>query len=372
MTVFIILQVVINPRNHAIPFSIVFGSDKRINYPGNPCDSIEIVNFDPTHNITVILTTSSSINLVKTVEPILVNNTLEVGNNPDLLSYYGVPVVAIGDEVSLYVRALDRASAPQSVGISVYDLNGFTQINASSLANPQNVYNFDKGCLLSPTGCVASPAVESEGWFYFIFESDPTPSKLLVSLDSTIRDYDVDVSITRGGCTLDDETINICYIDTPKMRYTTRNQDNTDSTSIDYLPFSITYESNNALPYQNPPAQSLTVSTDLSWTCLRSDLWNYVIVAVVFGVIFLAVTVFIIIVCYYRLRETSVKLPSFTFNRRNRTFRPAATNLNTPRLPVVNQEKELCEFVRTESLPPAYDKLEDGTGTHEDEAPYYT
>ena len=366
MAVFIILQVVINPRNHAVPFSIIFGSDKIINHPGDPCSAIEIANFDPAHNITVIFTTISpgSIDFEKSVEQVLVNATLEVGRNSGQLSYYGVPVVARGDEVSLSVRAIDQASAPQSVDISVYDLDGFSQLNANSATNPKFIYNLDRSCLLSATGCVASPTVESEGWFYFVFESEPTPSSLLVSLNSTVRKYDVDVSIIRGGCTLDDETSSFCHIETPKI---VSRSSNRGSSSTTYLPFSLTYESNNILPYQNPPVQSLNVSTDLAWTCLRTDLWTYVIVAGVFGCCFASVTIFILFACFSILRSKSL---FSKLNRRNHTNLTASTNLNIIRRPNATPEKEKSpEYVRAESLPPNYEDLK---GKADDEAPYYS
>ena len=337
--VFLALQFSATPENIPIPFSIPFGSDMRIDYQDSPCSSIEIDTVDPVYEFTVYLTIEDEVQARESVEQVLVNATFGVGRNSGQLSYYGVPVVARGDEVSLSVRAIDQASAPQSVDISVYDLDGFSQLNANSATNPKFIYNLDRSCLLSATGCVASPTVESEGWVYFVFESEPTPSSLLVSLSATVRKYDLDQSVSRGQCTLNSYSKQ-CRLLTPKETYRVKYQPVTD-----YIPFSLTYKPLTRLPASTLPLQAINTSTELTWTCIRADTWSNTVVLSIFSVLFGFMSILGVVVIVSFCCDRYIPQSTRTSCLKSHCTKSASSK----------REMQPPEYSNVESLPPSYD-----------------
>ncbi|KAI6659843.1 hypothetical protein LOD99_10597 [Oopsacas minuta] len=295
IVLFVILQVIVNPRNHPDNFSVIPGGDKRISYPGEICYHIEVNSFTPNTITSAYLTKVDSIVITKNLEEILTNHTLEVGYAPDQLTYYGVPV-SEGDEIILYVRSANISIDSLSITISVYDTTGFSKLSNDITSNNINVlnsYELDSNCLLSVSGCMVSSSVISDDWLYFVFESTPTPSTLIVTLKATVRKYDLDLSEILEQCTLS-ELSTRCFLPVPTETPPYYSENN----AVKYVSFTITYETEYLLSNSTPSSQSLNVSVDLSWSCSRTDLYSYIIIASISGVallISLGVLIFFIV-----------------------------------------------------------------------------
>ena len=370
VVIFVVLQITVNPRNHPLPFSIIAGGDKRINYPGDPCYNIELNSFTPSIPIVASLTTATSIVITKSLEQVLFNHSLQVGLDPNQLTYYGVPV-STADDVNLHVRASSISPDIQSVTVLVYDVVDFSQfLEYATNANTAYAHSLNKDCLYSVSGCTVNSIARLEGWKYFVFETTPSPSTLVVTLEATVRKYDLDLSVINDECTLFGKSSN-CFLDVP-----TRVIYNDDDKDVDYLPFTITYETSPLISNSAPSSQSLNVSVDLSWTCSRTDLYSYIIVfSVCSGILLIAIGFMVfIIVTKCSKSGFSFSLPSINCPRR----RTRSTDQNVPtnmQLETITQTRSETEnqksYVRTESLPPAYDKLAKTDVKPEDELPYY-
>ena len=376
VTIFVVLQVTVNPRNHPVPFSVIVGGDRRINYPGDSCHNIELNTFTPNVPTVAYLTTVSSIVITKSLEQILANHSLQVGYDPNQLTYYGVPVSAAGDEVNLYIRASNDTPNIQSVTLSVYDMEGFRLLFTTTNADPIYSYNLDMSCLQSVSGCMINSVAELGGWLYFVFESTPTPSTLVVTLEATVRKYDLDLTETMGECTLHASSSS-CFLKVP-TRVIYRNDDN----GVDYLPFTITYETSLLMSYAASSAQSLNTSVELSWSCSRTDLYSYTIIFSIASGVFVIAVGFVFFLFFSKCCKDndfsftcpSIRCPTYRRTRiRRLSFRTASTNIQLESSAQVPSDTDVLKsYVRSESLPPAYDKLARAEMEPEDdELPYY-
>ena len=371
--IFVVLQITVNPRNHPVPFSIITGGERRINYPGDPCRDIELNSFTPSIPIVASLTTTTRIAVTKSLEQVLLNHSLQVGLDPNQLTYYGVPV-STDDEVNLYVRASSISPVIQSVTVLVYDVVDFSQfLEYATNANTVYAYSLNRNCLYNVSGCTVNSIARLEGWKYFVFETTPSSSTLVVTLEATVRKYDLASSVNVERCILDESSSN-CFLSTPR-RITTRSNGNGGTTKvINYLPFTITYEISPLISNSAPSSQSLNVSVDLSWTCSRTDLYSYIIVfSTISGMLLIAIGFIVFIICFKCAKSGfSFSLPSVNCPRRRSTDQNVSTNVHLETITQTRGETEnQNSYVRTESLPPAYDKLANTDVKPEDELPYY-
>ena len=151
-------------------------------------------------------------------------------------------------------------------------------------------------CLRSTSGCTISSVANLEGWFYFVFETTPTPSTLVVTLEATVRDYSL---LYNEKCKLYGR-LTRCFLTVPTIRVKTGTisdrDGERDNYETKYLPFSIIYDtfpnSNITSPISNapPPSQSLNISVDLSSACSRTNLYSYIIVISLFSALLLTST----------------------------------------------------------------------------------
>ena len=372
VVLFVILQVTVNSRNTPVPFSVIVGGDKRINYQGDSCHNIELNSFTPNIPTVAYLTSASSIVITKSLEQVLVNHSLQVGYDPNQLTYYGVPV-SKDDEVNLYVRASSISPEIQSATVLVYDVEGFRQFLNYTTTNaaPISTYSLGMGCLQTVSGCTVSSVVRLEGWLYFVFVTTPTPSNLIVTLEATVRDYDIDLTEINAECTLYGSSSR-CFLEVPNQ--VIYNNDNNNN--VHFLPFTITYETSPLISNTSPSSQSLNVSVDLSWTCSLTYLNNFIITFSLFsGVFVIAVgsLVFIIFTKCAKKNYFSFSLPSINCPKRtrNNTYRTASTTLHLETITETSDAQIPKSCVRFESLPPAYDKVVKADIGPEDELPYY-
>ena len=374
IVLFVTLQVVINPRNHPQEFSVIAGGEKRIGHIGEACHNIELNTFTP--NIrTIAYLSRSSVVFTQNLEQILVNNTLEVGYNSSQLTYYGIPVTT-DDEVNLNILSSNRNLNSLSVAVSVYEAEGFSQFldYISQNSDPLSRYNLDN-CLLS-TGCVLNLEAELDGWMYVVFESTPTPVTLDVSLEATVRDYDLDLVEISSQCFLSESSPR-CHLEVPTYVY----YDDDGGTNTEFLPFAILYQTESLLSNAPPPSQALNVSVDLTWTCSRTDLYTYIILSSLLGVTSI-VSVIVLIILVWRTAPSrdcncNCSLPSVNCRsnprpRRNyhRTTEIGVTNValeKNPSSPSIAKKS----YDRSESLPPSYDKALEAATEREDEPSYY-
>ena len=374
IVLFVTLQVVINPRNHPQEFSVITGGERRISHLGEWCHNIEVNTFTPNVRTIVYLSRSSTV-LTRNLEQIFVDNILEVGYNSSQLTYYGIPVMS-DDEVNLNISSSNTSLNSLSVTVSVYEVEGFSQFldYTSQNTEPLSRYNLDS-CLLT-TGCVIRLEAELVGWLYVVFESTPTPSTLTVSLEATVRDYELDVIEIMSQCTLS-ETSPRCHLEVPSyVEY-----DSNDGSDIIYLPFAIFYQAASLLSTP-PPSQALNVSVDLTWTCSRTDLYSYIIISSVLAVTSIVSLIILICLlcraihgnsdcdCSCNFTLPNVNCCRNTHPRRNhyRTSGAGVTNVTLEEIPLPSIVKKSYE--RSESLPPSYDKAIETTGL-EDEPAYF-
>ena len=370
--IFVVLQITVNPRNHPVPFSIITGGERRINYPGDPCRDIELNSFTPSIPIVASLTTTTRIAVTKSLEQVLFNHSLQVGLDPNQLTYYGVPV-STADEVNLYVRASSISPVTQSVTVLVYDVVDFSQfLEYATNANTVYTHSLNRNCLYNVSGCTVNSIARLEGWKYFVFETTPSPSTIVVTLEATVRKYDLGVTVNVERCILDESSSN-CFLSTPK-RIITHAAGMGSGTAVIYLPFTITYETTPLITNSAPSSQSLNVSVDLSWTCSRTDLYGYIIVISLFsGILLIAIGFIVFMICFKCAKSGfSFSLPSVNCPRRRSSDQNVSTNVQLETITQTRSETENQKsYVRTESLPPVYDKLAKTDVKPEDELPYY-
>ena len=373
IVLFITLQVVINPRNYPQEFSVIAGGERRISHLGEACHSIELNTLTPNIRTTAYLSRSSVV-LTNNLEQIFVNNILEVGYNSSQLTYYGIPVME-NDEVNLNISSSNRSLNALSVTVSVYEVEGFSQFldYTSQNTDPLSRYNLDS-CLLT-TGCVVQLEAELDGWLYVVFESTPTPSTLEVSLEATVRDYDLDLIEIVSKCTLFESSPR-CHLEVP----TYYDYSNDDGGNIQYLPFAIFYQAASLLSDTPTPSQALNVSVDLTWTCSRTDLYSYVIVSSLLAVTSI-ISVILLICVVWRAKpscdcDCNFTIPSVnccrnTNPRRNhyRTTVAGVTNVTLEEVPSPSILKNSND--RSESLPPSYEKAIKTATEPEDEPAFF-
>ena len=297
------LQLIVNPRNDPVPFSIIPGGDIQIDYPGDPCRDIELNSFTPSIPIVASLTTGSSTIAVtkrESLEQVLFNHSLQVGLDPNQLTYYGVPV-STADDVKLHVRASSISPDIQSVTVLVYDVVDFSQFLEYATNATVYAYSLNKDCLYNVSGCTVNSKAQLEGWKYFVFETTPSPSTLVVTLEATVRKYDLASSLINDECTLFGKSLS-CFLDVPIVVIY-----NDDDKDVDYFPFTITYETTPLVSNSAPSSQSLNVSVDLSWTCSRSDLYSYFIVLAVASVVLLIDIGFIVVLIFVGCVKSRVR-----------------------------------------------------------------
>ena len=363
------IQLTVNPHNLQVPFSIIAGGEVKIDYPEDPCRNIELNSFTPSIPIVAVLTRASSKLVGKRIEQVLFNHSLQVGFDPNQLTYYGVPV-STDDHINLYFRASSISPDIQSVTVLVYDVVGFSQfLEYATNANPVYTYSLNRNCLFSVSGCTVNSIALLEGWMYFVFETTPSPSTLVVTLEATVREYDLSNNVYIDSCRLYGNSSS-CFLEVPTREVKEEVSYGRDSTGTRtktvYLPFTITYEA-SPLISNSTPSQSLNVSADLSWTCSRNDLNIYIIaLAVGSGVLLIAIgfIVFVIFVgCFERVKSYVRKIRGKSDQNQNGSTKVELEAVMQSRSGAENQKPQ----VNTEFLPPAYDKLaKTGVGL-----PYY-
>ncbi|KAI6659844.1 hypothetical protein LOD99_10598 [Oopsacas minuta] len=341
-------EIIVNPPNHPDNFSVIPGGVKRISYPGENCRHIKVNSFTPNTITSAYLTKVDSIVITKNLEEILTNHTLEVGYAPDQLTYYGVPV-SEGDEIILYVRSANISIDSLSITISVYDTTGFSKLSNDITSNNINVlnsYELDSNCLLSVSGCMVSSSVISDDWLYFVFESTPTPSTLVVTLKATVRKYDLDLSEILEQCTLSELSTRCLLI-------------HSESKNMTDLPFTITYVTEYLLSNSIPSSQSLNVSVDLSWSCFRIDIYDYIIVSSAFGSTLLCSLCYLILLIRIKI---SNEHGSYTVkNPRNcdQTLRTSFQLENSSRVEIAfGGELDVASYITREDVPPSYQEIQ--------------
>ena len=274
IVVFATLQAVIDLRDQPQEFSIIPGGDIQNRHLGEVCDNIEL-NISTPNVITNAYIYRSrnrdSVTATTKLEQIFLNNILEVGYNSGQLTYYGIPV-ARNDEMRLNISSSNGSLNSLSVTISVYEVEGFSQLldYISQDVDPLSRYNLHS-CLLD-TGCVVDLEAEFDGWLYVIFDSTPTPTTLDVSLEATLREYDID-SVEIGSKCILSELSPRCNLEVPTHVYDDLYGYETDVTD---LPFFIVYHT-APLSYSPLPSQSINVSVVLTSTCTRSYYYTYAI-----------------------------------------------------------------------------------------------
>ena len=370
IVLFIILQVVVNPRNYPQEFSIIPGGNRRISHFGDVCHNIELNTFTPDIRTTVYL---SRINVVSTEikkEEIFVNNILEVGYSSSQLTYCGIPVEG-SDEVSLNISSSNRSLNSLSVVVTVYEVEGINEFLDSISQNTDPLSRYDLDSCLLTTGCVLNLEAEFDGWLYVIFESTPTPTTLNISMEATVHKYNLYFLDTSSECTLF-RSSTLCHIEVPTDVYYD------DGVHIDYLPFALIYQAESLLSDTPTPSQGLNVSVDLTWTCSRTDLDSYIIliamlsVTSVFTVILLTCAIWRAILycdCDCDFTLPSVNSCRNTHPRRNH-YKTSATDVTNVTLEEISPSSIVkISYDITESLP-SYEKAMEATTEQDDELPY--
>ena len=355
---FFIAQVVANSPNQPVPFSIIAGGNKQIDYPGDSCANIELNNFSPNIPTVAYLTTDISIVTTKKLKHILVDHSLQVGYDPNQLTYYGVPV-SQDDKVNLYIRASSINPDIQSANVFVYEVKGFDQFlhHTNTNTNPIFTSSLVPLCLQLASGCTINWIVRSEGWLYFVFETTPSPSTLVVNLEATVSNYDP--GSIYDMCTLNTRSPR-CFLEVPTQigrTETTINGRTGYYKTVEYLPFSITYTTAN-LTSSPASSQSLSLSVDLSSECTYNYLSFIPISMALFIILFLASTACSVLVIVYKCHSI------YGSRGTSGNTRTAAANLQLETTTHQNPS------VRSEPLPPTY---KDIARKHaEDQLPSYT
>ena len=374
IVVFAILQVSIDPRDHPQEFSIITGGDKQIRHLGEICDNIELDSFTPNIRTTAYIYRSRSRDSMtsnKNLERIFMNNILEVGYSSSQLTYYGVPV-SRNDEIKFNISSSNRSPNSLSVVISVYEVEGFSQLleYLSQNVNPRSHYNLHS-CLLT-TGCVVNLEAEFDGWLYVVFDSTPTPSTLNVSLEATVREYDIDLIDITSKCVLS-EISPRCNLEVPTRVYDDFFDDEID---VSDLPFFIIY--NTASLFNSPPpSQSLNVSVDLTSTCTRTYFYTYVILSSILGVTSIISAVVLISLVWENFERPippSMNCCKNTHPRRNHS-RTTDTELTQVRQESIRSSPSSSSTIEKSydmnEPVPSYEKAIGTVIEPEDEPPYY-
>ena len=339
--VFVSLQLTMDPQELPQEFSIITGGERQIRHSEEVCDSVELNTLTPNIRTTAYIHLSRSSTVVsnENLEQIFVNNILKVGYDSNQLTYYGIPV-ARNDELRLNLSSSDNTLDSLSVTISVYEVEGFSQLLEYISQNADPLSRYDLHSCLLGSGCVVNLEAEFTGWLYLVFDSTPTPSALIVSLEAVVREYDLDSIDIASECTLSEITPS-CHLVVPTHVY---DEDGIKTDANDF-PFSIIYRTASLLS-NPPPSQALNVSVDLTSTCVRTYSFAYIVLIPISGVTSI-ITFFVLMVLvwiHYGSPKPSLVIPSVNccrdINPRRRCVRDTELGEGPPS-PTLNKSDDM-------------------------------